>query len=271
MPDDTLKRFTQLMRRGGADREFLFSYIDNEFGHLFREQRDGEAFFAFINGIGNMGQTEEQTLEFVRLLLREFYSHLPQPVQQSLVRVCSECNFDPDSDVREREPGSNVAFLPQELEDTEMTTDDAATDSKQLAADLYAGGEGADTAITFLLNQNSKQFRTGGDHAIELFCDWVGILLEGNPGTARKFSARALPMFPDKAQAEAMVRSLSLRMLKGGQDGADAATSIFNAMEQANGADRARTLVRELFSGIPPDTQKSINRHLTSRIRDAIR
>jgi hypothetical protein len=271
MPDDTHKRFTQLMRRGGGDREFLFAYIDHEFGHLFREERNGEAFFAFINGIGNMGQTEQQSVEFVRLLLDRFYKHLPPPVKQRLVRVCDECNFNPSDEDHERDTGSRLTISRQEPAKTETEAAEVAADPKQLAADLYAGGARADGAIALLIDQSSERFRAGGDHAIELFCDWMDILMEGNPNAARKFSAAVLPMLPAETQTEAMIRSLTMSMLKGGQEGADAAKSVFNAMEEVNGPDRARAVIQELLSRMPPDSQRSIKKHLSGRIKDAIR
>jgi hypothetical protein len=62
--------------------------------------------------------------------------------------------------------------------------------TRQLAAALYAGGERANAGIAFLVDRMSDKFRRGGDYAIELFCEWMDILMEGNKETATKFYAK---------------------------------------------------------------------------------
>ena len=161
---------------------------------------------------------------------------------------------------------------------------DEPSESKLLAADLYAGGARADRAVKFLAEKLSEAFRPGGDHAVELFSDWLDILMEGNPDTARKFCARVLPMLPVETRKrvlaqhgiesdstygglDPLIESLAAEIVIGGSDGAAAITKMFNAVEQVKGGDEAEAVVQELSSRLSPDIRSSMLPHLSERLR----
>jgi len=161
------------------------------------------------------------------------------------------------------------------------------SESQQLAADLYAGGERADRAVDFLIKKFSNQFQRGGDHAAELFSDWMDVLMEGNEETARKFAATALPMLPaetrnrvlashgvesasDYDNLDPILQSLVSKIVAGGKGGAAAITTIFNAVDKVQGAVQAQTVIEGLLARVAPEITASMIPHLSGSVRAVI-
>jgi hypothetical protein len=167
------------------------------------------------------------------------------------------------------------------------TRPDIDVSTRQLAAALYAGGERADDAVAFLVSRMAERFRRGGDNAIELFLDWMDTLAEGNEETAAKFYASVIPMLPPETRKkffgsssshsalieeefDPLLQSLISKIAIGGKGGAEAVTTIFNALEKTKGASEAHATIGELLRQVSPDLRNSIAVYLPDRIKGSL-
>jgi hypothetical protein len=175
-----------------------------------------------------------------------------------------------------------MRLLPSRRAPTE--TDDS---TRQLAAALYAGGERADAGVAFLVDRMSDTFRRGGDLAIELLLDWMDILMEGNKETATKFYVTVLPMLPAETRKtllgpsashtelvdeefDPVIQPLISKIVIGGKGGAEALTTIFNALEKVKGAREAQATVGRILSQLAPKLRASMMPYLPDLIKHTL-